>query len=116
MCTSIKIINQTKNGILTRCEKIDIIQLVFNNLCFEFYNEEYLAFVDYINDFDADKIEKMYHYSIHDKKIPISVGHVCLTVLVNKEELTELKFLLTGKKDESARIFSEEIPLKFSRN
>ena len=116
MCESLKILNKTKNGILTYCRISNIIQLVFNNLCFEFYEEEYSAFVGYINDFDANLIEKTYNYSIHNKKIPVSIGHVCFTILLNKEELDELKFLLSGKKKRLKKIYSKDIGYKFSRN
>ena len=116
MCESLKILNKTRNGILTYCKISNIIQLVFNNLCFEFYKEEYSAFVGYINNLDADVIEKTYNYSIHDKKIPVSIGHVCFTILVNKEELGELKFLLSGKKKHLKNIYLKDIGYKFSRN
>ena len=44
MCPSIKILNQSKNGILTFCNQSKLFQLVYNNLCFEFYEWELEAF------------------------------------------------------------------------
>jgi hypothetical protein len=68
----------------------------FRNLCFDFYEEEYLSFVQYVCGLDGEAIETKYKQSIHKRKIPLSVGHVCLTILLNKEELSELKFLFTA--------------------
>jgi len=95
-CQQCKLVNSTPNGSLYYNEESRLVLVEFKNLCFDFYEEEYLSFVQYVCGLDAEAIERKYKQSIHKRKIPLPVGHVCLTVLLNKEELSELKFLFTG--------------------
>lgn len=96
MCPSRNVLNQTKNGLFTYCEHSKLFQFVFNNLCFELYEWELEKFVDYIKSPDIPYWEYQLEHSPHQRKIPISVGHQHLIVLVNRRELEELKHLLTG--------------------
>ena len=94
MCPSLKTISNSKNGILTYCDHSKLFQLVFNNLCFEFYEWELETFKKHINELDIVYWEKQLVCTKHQRKIPISIGHKCFIILVNREEVLEIKRLL----------------------
>lgn len=97
MCPNIQVLNTTTNGAIYWFKNCGMAQVIFKNLCFDFYLEEYDAFLKYLSSLDGDSIEKKYENSIHRRKIPIRMGKSCLTILLNKEELLELQFLFTGQ-------------------
>jgi len=94
MCTSLKTLSNTKNGALTFCTNSKLFQLVFNNLCFEFYEWELESFKEHLKTLDINYWEKQAICAIHTRKIPISIGHKCFIILVNREEISEIKQLL----------------------
>ncbi|WP_317167643.1 DUF6686 family protein [Flagellimonas sp. HSM57] len=94
MYQSLEVLSQTKNGLFTFCNHSKLFQLVFNNLCFEFYEWELENFKKYIFQLDVTYWEKNYIQSLNQRKIPISVGNKFFTILVNKQELDEIKNLL----------------------
>ncbi|WP_394970662.1 DUF6686 family protein [uncultured Croceitalea sp.] len=94
MCPSLKTISNSKNGILTYCNNSKLFQLVFNNLCFEFYEWELETFKKHITELDVVYWENQLICSQHQRKIPISIGHKCFIILVNREEVLEIKWLL----------------------
>ncbi|MGX1929525.1 DUF6686 family protein [Flagellimonas sp. 2504JD4-2] len=95
MCESLKILNQTKNGTLTFCDKSKLFQLVYNNLCFELYEWELDSFKSYVSQLDISYWENEFKNWIHERKIPISVGQKHFIILVSKREIVEIKRLLT---------------------
>ncbi|MFT6370588.1 MAG: hypothetical protein ACJAWH_001672 [Maribacter sp.] len=99
MCPNFKILNSTPNGVIYWFESCEMARVIFNNLCFDFYPEEYNAFLNYISGLDGDQIEKQYENSVHKRKIPIPMGNSCMTIILNKEELLELKFLFNNKEE-----------------
>nr|WP_299069810.1 DUF6686 family protein [uncultured Allomuricauda sp.] len=94
MCHSLEVLNQTKNGLFTFCNHSKLFQLVFNNLCFEFYEWELENFKKYLSTLDVTYWEKNILPSINQRKIPISVGNKYFVILVNKHEIAEIKTLL----------------------
>ncbi|MEO9513887.1 MAG: DUF6686 family protein [Flavobacteriaceae bacterium] len=94
MCSHTTILKQTKNGMLSFCNQNKLFQLVFNNLCFEFYEWELDAFKAHIAELDADYWEETLSHSIHQRKIPISVNNKFFVILVNKREVDELRKLM----------------------
>jgi hypothetical protein len=99
MCPSSKILNQSKNGILTFCNESKLFQMVFNNLCFEFYEWELESFKSHLSELDLEYWEKTFKKSLHQRKIPISVGNKCFIILVNRQEISEIKSLLNIQKN-----------------
>lgn len=99
MCPNITLIKATPNGVIYWFKNCNMSQLIYKNLCFDFYPEEFDAFQKYILGLDGDSIEKQYRKSLHKRKIPIPMGNSCLTVLLNREELNELQVLFDGKKE-----------------
>lgn len=116
MCPSFEIINSTANGMLTYCSHTRLIQLVFKNLCFEFYEQEYHSFVNYVYELKEDYLEKEYQNSIHPRKIPLDIGHLCFMVLLNKEELWELRSLFNGGEKPVVLLKASEIDYRMIEN
>ena len=94
MNTCQNIISKTKNGLLTFCHRSKLFQLLFNNLCFEFYEWELENFKSHILKLDILYWEKLFKHSINLRKIPISLGEKYFVILLNKQEVNELKKLL----------------------
>jgi hypothetical protein len=93
------LIQSSKNGTLTYCNHSKLFQLVFNNLCFEFYEWELETFKKHITQLNINYWEKQLVCYQNQRRIPISIGHKCFIILLNKEEVVEIKQLLqTGSK------------------
>ncbi|RNC89505.1 MAG: hypothetical protein ED555_08485 [Allomuricauda sp.] len=116
MCPSAQTVSQTKNGILTYCDHSKLFQLVYNNLCFELYDWELIAFKEYVFDIDPDYWEVQLKETMHNKRIPISIGTKHCIVVVNREELLELKQLLREKKKHTHLLSSQEIAYRHLQN
>ncbi|WP_343485737.1 DUF6686 family protein [Allomuricauda sp. d1] len=94
MCPSRKILNQSKNGTLTFCSHSKLFQVVYNNLCFEYYEWELDAFKKYIDTLDIKYWEEQLKCTFNHRKIPISLGLNHFIILVDRHEIHELKELL----------------------
>ncbi|GGG49795.1 hypothetical protein GCM10011414_19490 [Croceivirga lutea] len=97
MCSQFKVLKTSKNGLLTYCAASKLFQLVFNNLCFELYEWELKAFKEYLFEVDINYWEEQLSNSRNPRKIPLSVGAKHFIILLNQQELLELKTLLTTK-------------------
>lgn len=96
MCPDNKILSQSKNGLLSFSPNSKLFQLIFNNLCFELYEWELEKFKKYLWGLDVTYWELQLKSWVAPRKIPVEVGNKHLIVMVNKNELDELKTLLTG--------------------
>ena len=94
MCHNINIINQTKSGIVVGCSDCKNYQVLFKNLNFNFSKKEYNSFIKYLSSIDGEVWEEEYRNSIYGKKIPIPTAQQNLMILLNFQELNELKQLL----------------------
>ena len=93
MC-NLKIINRTSNGILLHCQHRDMYQLLFNNLTFDLSSIEMTSFSNYLEQIDIDYWETEYKHSIYEKKIPIPTLQTNFMILLERNEVNELLFLL----------------------
>lgn len=116
MCHPLEILNQTKNGLFTFCNHSKLFQLVFNNLCFEFYEWELENFKKYLVTLDVTYWEKDLLPSINQRKIPISVGNKYFVILVNKQEILEIKNLLAIELPQIRLLKHEDINYQFIEN
>lgn len=98
MCHNIRIESQTKNGIVVTCTDCDKYQVLYKNLNFNFEQYEYDSFIKYLTSIDSESWELEYKNSIYSKRIPIPTAQQNLMILVNSEELLELKKLLIKNK------------------
>src|SRR5690606_31963084 len=94
MCHNIRIESQTKNGVVVTCTDCDKYQVLYKNLNFNFEQHEYDSFINYLSSIDSESWELEYKNSIYSKRIPIPTAQQNLMILVNSEELLELKKLL----------------------
>lgn len=97
MCHKLKTIGKVKSGELSLCETCKSYQLQFNNLFFELNAEEFDAFKDYVFNLELDYWEQKYACSKMQRKIPIPSLQKNLLLIFNKQEIKELKTLLTLK-------------------
>ncbi|SFS95060.1 hypothetical protein SAMN04487906_2286 [Zhouia amylolytica] len=95
MCKTLKIVNQTKNGILLYCTYNNIYHLLFNNLNFNFTKVEFKSFSAYVKNTDTEFWEREYKNSIFTKRIPIPTIQSNLLILLDKVEVKELKHLVS---------------------
>ena len=116
MCPSKKIIKRSKNGILTFCSNSKLFQLVYNNLCFELYEWELRAFKEHLDTLDISYWERQLQCTVHEKKIPISVGTKHFIILLAKEELWEIRKLLRKEKNSAKLLLVQDIDYKFTAN
>ena len=93
MC-DFRIIQKTTNGLLLFCPKGDCFQLSFNNLLFNLNSYELNGFINFIEKIDFNYWENEYENSVYRKKIPIPTMQSNLMILLDYNELLELKILL----------------------
>lgn len=95
MCSEIKIISKTKNGIVFQCKTCLNYQIEFNNLNFNFTEKEYYYFTNYITSIDIGYYKHYFNNELHGKKIKLPIGHKNLTITISIKELNELKQLFS---------------------
>lgn len=116
MCNYFNIMNRSKNGVLTFCNRSKLFQLTYNNLCFELYEWELEALKEYIEQLDISYWEKQLKNWNQQRKIPISVGKKHFIILANKEEVDELLSLLRLEKQKVKLLSYQEIDYQFIEN
>ncbi len=100
-----RIISQTENGQVFRCPKCRLIHFEYKNLNFNFTNNEYNNFANYILNLEGKYWEIKNGNTHFKRKIFIPVGKKNFNILLNNKELVELKDLL------SKQYKKPEIPL-----
>lgn len=88
------LVNQSANGSVFKCSQCQKIHIEYKNLNFNFDNEEYERFVNYISKLDGEKWEAKNKNNIYNRKIIISIRHETFNVILHNHELLELKQLL----------------------
>lgn len=116
MCPSRKILNRSKNGVVTFCDRSKLFQLIYNNLCFELYEWELDALKKHISDLDVRYWEKQLKCFPSEKKIPITSGTKHLILLFGRNEILELRQLLNLGKNNIVFISHSEINYQFIEN
>lgn len=97
-----KILSHTLNGRVFRCAKCNKTHIEFKNLNFNFNHQEYRSFVDYILMLDGPLSEYKNRNASYTRKIVLDIGHRNFNMLLNIDELNELKRLLKGENENSA--------------
>jgi hypothetical protein len=117
MCNKIKTLAKTSNGTLTTCTVSDHYHLSFNNLFFDFNQEELNQFRNYICELDIDYWELQYPCPKLQKNIPIPSLQENLVLLFNRREIEELKKLVSfNKKYRNKFLRLDEIDYKLILN
>lgn len=111
----IQIINKTANGLVFRCSQCHKIHIEFNNLNFNFSENEYKRFTEYIHQLDGEYWAEMNAGSPYRRKIRIPIAGTPLCVMLTIEELYALRNLLekvsSPAEEELIRLFGQTVSL-----
>lgn len=97
MCKGIEAINKTSKGELNFCKNCQQFHLEFNNIYFEFTPVEYNQFRKYVMFIETEYWEHKYANANVKRKIPIPTLQENLVLMFNRQEIKELKALVTNK-------------------
>jgi protein associated with RNAse G/E len=96
MC-KINYLKRTKDGILLFCKTSEMYQLLFKNINFNLTQMEFDCLSSYIKNIDEHYWMEEYRYSIYNKNIPIPLLQDNLMILLDLNDLIELRELLNYK-------------------
>ena len=117
MSKKIKLVGKVKSGELTVCLDCNHYHLTFNNIFFEFTNDEYLYFKKYIIQLDTEYWNEIYPHPKVKKNIPIPTLQGNLVLLFNQQEIEELRALFNnGSYQKYQEISIKEIDYTFIQN
>jgi len=85
-----KVLSRTQNGQIFLCNACLLLHVEFKNLSFNFTEEQFNNFIQYIQNLNGDQIEQQNNFLPYQRKIIIPIGHQSFSILINKEELNEL--------------------------
>ena len=106
----LKIYSQTQNGRIFKCPNCSKIHFEFNNLNLNFDNmDEFKHTANYFLKLDGVYWEKQNTNSYFTRKILVPIGHHNFHIMLNNEELMELKELFRLKHK------TKEIPIDVSK-
>lgn len=93
--SKVKIICRSTNGQVFLCNQCKGVHLEFNNLSFNLPSKDFHDFANYFNDLNGEHWETQNLDSIFRRKIIVPLGAKGMNMLLNKQELKELKDLLS---------------------
>lgn len=99
MCKGIEAISKTSKGELNFCRNCQQFHLEFNNIYFEFTPIEYKQFRKYVLLIESEFWERKYANANVRRKIPIPTLQENLVLMFNRQEVAELKALISNKKE-----------------
>lgn len=94
-----QVLIETTNGKIFRCPHCEALHIEYKNLNFNFKENEFWKFVQYINSLNGKEWEYKNQHSNFSRKIILPVGSGNFNVLLNKEEIEEFRRLLNFQKD-----------------
>lgn len=94
MCQSSKIIARVKSGELSICKSCENYNLIFNNILFQFDEQQLNQFREYIFHLDSEYWLFFNSGTTQKRKIPVPTSHQNLILMFDIFEITELKELL----------------------
>ncbi len=106
-----KTISQTENGIIFKCASCSKIHIVYKNLNFNFDKEEYEKFAKYFEELNGHYWEYLNKKSPYQRKIQLPIGLKNFNILLNNDELREIKQLFAD-----ANVDQPEIIANFKFN
>ncbi|WP_025741774.1 DUF6686 family protein [Aquimarina pacifica] len=90
MCKDVKIVSKIKKGQLSKCLTCDLYLLTYNNLLFEFTNEEFISFKNYLLSIELDYWEHHHSNSDLKRKIPIPTLQQNLCLMFSRKEIHDI--------------------------
>lgn len=118
MCKKIKIISETKNGSLIKCD-CGRYHFTYNNLLFEFTENEIRAFKKFLRSISVSYWKRQFSCSVNcrSKIIPIPTNQGNLLLIFNEQEYYNLLELFFPKKNRINKLLdTNEINYNFSEN
>lgn len=91
------VINKSANGQLIYCEKCELFHFEFGNLNFDFTQEEFERFRNYVTSIDGDYYHGLNSHTENRRKILLPTRLKGFHFCFYPEELREIRFLLTQK-------------------
>ncbi|QTD39267.1 hypothetical protein JL193_03645 [Polaribacter batillariae] len=88
------------------CTRCKIYNLVYNNIFFQFNEEQLNHFKEYISKIDIDYWLDFSACTTQRRKIPVQTFHQNLILVFDLHEINELKTLLGIKNTEKEKILS----------
>ena len=106
MCEKSKIISRVKNGELSFCKSCQSYNLIFNNIFFQFDEDQLNKFRDYVSKIKISYWLDFSSCSSQRRKIPVPTFHQNLILIFDDYEIEELKILLKIKTNKSFDILT----------
>lgn len=116
MCKHLKILGQSKNGLLLYCAHSQLYQLLFGNLNFNFTGEELESFSRYLEQIDVAYWQEELRGTIYENRVPIPTLQNNLMLLLCPQEVDELKILVNQKPFSYRIINFKEVNYKLFMN
>lgn len=95
----IELIRKSANGKVFRCDRCNNIHVEYKNLSFNLNEKQYRDFVNKLLELDGKEWEERNKDSYYTRKIIIPTGNKSIRLLLDNQELSELKDLLTNNTD-----------------
>lgn len=95
MCHKLKTLSKGSRGVLSVCNACKIYHLEFNNLYFELNMGQLQQLKSYVLSLDCNYWECKYAKTCFKRKIPIPSMQENLILMFNRQEVEELKALLS---------------------
>lgn len=116
MCHNLKILATAKSGELSFCKQCNIYHLEFNNIYFEFSISQFKYFQAYLLTINSQFWEQKYACASFKRKIPIPSMQNNLVLMFNRQEIEELKTLVSTTKGTNAILNVDDIDYTFVLN
>ena len=97
MCDIVKLVSKVKSGELSYCRHCKSFHLMFNNLFFALTQQELNRLKQYVDSLDISYWEAKYEHSNLNRKIPLPTTQDNLIIMLNTQEVRELRRLLAFK-------------------
>ncbi|MDN3664865.1 DUF6686 family protein [Algibacter miyuki] len=110
MCeNNIKTLAKVTNGELSVCCECRVYHLEFNNIYLELNENEFEQFKNYLFDIEMDYWEYKYASAKVKRKIPIPSMQQNLVLMFKREEIVELRMLLSSR---ATHVFNEALTVR----
>jgi len=92
-----QLIGKTIHGKIFKCSNCNAIHIEFKNIGINLSENQFRSFTESILAIDGDEWEERNRDADFTRKILLPTGHQAINILLNKQELNELKELLTDR-------------------
>lgn len=104
-----KILKTTTNGKIFTCGKCNAIHIEYKNINFNLSKDQFLEYAKYLNKLNGSEWEEANQSSPLTRKIIIPTQDTHISLLLNNQELNELKKLfechITSKSSKSSLLY-----------